>query len=346
MFHRGMGRTLAVLVAALMLVVVAGCGSDDDSSTSASTGSAAGTSTSSAKELTTINVGSIPVANQAPLFLGVKKGFFAEQGLELNISSSLSGAPQNVPRLLKGDLQVVSTAWMSLLLAKAQNLPVVAIAPGDNAGETPDEDYCHVITTKEGGVTSVKQLEGKAVAVNTVKNVGELSIDAVVAKAGGDPTSVKYVQLPWPEMGAALRAGRIAAGWVCEPFLTQLRQEEGDQITDLGPSQNVAVPKFPVSVYITSDTYLKSDPDVIKRFQTAVAKSNAYAQEHQDEARAIIPTYTDITPGVVAEMTLPIWNTEYDTAAIQGVADRAAEFKLVPEKVDVTEFMAPFEPQQ
>jgi NitT/TauT family transport system substrate-binding protein len=339
MSHRG-GRILAALVAALALAVVAGCGSSGDSSTSAST-SSGGTGTAS-EELTTINVGSIPVANQAPLFLGVKKGFFADEGLKLNISSSLSGAPQNVPRLLKGDLQVVSTAWMSLLLAKAQNLPVVAIAPGDNAGETPDQDYCHVLTTKDSGITELSALKGKTIAVNTVKNVGELSMDAVLKGAGVDPTSVKYVQLPWPEMGSALRNGRIAAGWVCEPFLTQDLQEM--QVNDLGASQNVAVPRFPVSVYITSQEYLKSNPDAIKRFQAAVAKSNAYAQAHLDEARAIIPTYTDISADVVKKMILPTWSTSYDTEAIQGVADRAAEFKLVPEKIDVSTIMAPFNP--
>jgi NitT/TauT family transport system substrate-binding protein len=334
LFHsHGAWRRVVAVAVGLALVGAVGCG-DDDSGDSGSSGAAAGTTSSSSGELTKVNVGAIPVANLAPFYLGIQKGFFKEEGLDLNVSSSLSGAPQNVPRLLKGDLQFVATAWLSTMLAREQKLPVVAIAPGDNAGTNADEDYCHIIAAADGP-SKVSDLKGSTIAVNTLKNVGEVSMDAALDKAGVDPASVKYVQLPWPEMGAALRNGRIEAGWVCEPFLTQLKQTMKDA-QDLGPSQVEVAPKLPISVYVTSEQYLKENPEVVERFQKAVIKSLAYAQSHVDEARAIIPTYTEIGPDVVKAMTLPSWNTSYDEAAIQALADQSEKYGILKNPVDVS----------
>jgi len=333
-------------VAALGAGVLAGCGSDDSSSDDASTGTAGGTQAAApaatsggqTAEMTKVNVGVIPVANLAPFFLGQEKGFFKDEGLDLNVSSSLTGGPQNVPRLLKGDLQFVATAWLSMMLARDQNLPVVAIAPGDNAGTSADEDYCHVMTAPDGPA-ALSDLKGKTIAVNTLKNVGEVSMDATLDKAGVDPKEVKYVQLPWPEMGSALRNGRIDAGWVCEPFLTALKQQMKG-VQDLGPSQLNVAQNLPISVYVTSEQYLKENPDVVARFQRAIEKSLAYAQEHPDEARAAIPTFTEISKDVADNMILPTWDTQYNEAAVQALADQSKKYGLI-ENADTSELMTP-----
>ena len=166
-------------------------------------------------------------------------------------------------------------------------------------------------------------------------------MDATLDKAGVDPDSVKYVQLPWPEMGSALRNDRIAAGWVCEPFLTQLKQTmKGAH--DLGPSQIEVAPKLPISVYVTSEQYLKENPDVVKRFQAAIATSLEYAQQHPDEARAAIPTFTEISGEVADAMILPTWDTAYDDAAIQALADQSKKYGILKESVTVDDIRAPF----
>jgi NitT/TauT family transport system substrate-binding protein len=341
LFHsRGAWRRVVACILGLALVGAVGCGDDESSDTGAASDAAAETTSAAPDgELTKINVGAIPVANLAPFNLGIQKGFFKEQGLDLNVSSSLSGAPQNVPRLLKGDLQFVATAWLSTMLAREQKLPVIAIAPGDNAGTTADEDYCHVMTAPDGP-KELSALKGTTIAINTLKNVGEVSMDAVLDKAGVDPKSVKYVQLPWPEMGAALRNDRIKAGWVCEPFLTQLKQQMKG-VNDLGPSQNVAAPKLPISVYTTSEQYMKENPEIVERFQKAIMKSLEYAQQHPDEARAVIPSFTEIGSDVADAMILPTWDTTYDDSAIQALADQSHKYGILKDPVDIKEIMVP-----
>jgi NitT/TauT family transport system substrate-binding protein len=59
------------IVCSLALAAVAGCGGDDNG------GGGGGGGTEAAKP-TTIKVGTIPIADVAPLYLGIKKGFFTE----------------------------------------------------------------------------------------------------------------------------------------------------------------------------------------------------------------------------------------------------------------------------
>lgn len=340
-------RPRAALVAAVLAVggCVAACGSNSSPAASSAGGSegtisaSQGSGGSSGKKLTTVHVGVLPVANAAPFFLGMKLGYFKQQGLNLSVSSSLSGAPQLFPDLLKGSLQFVDTAWMSLLLARNQGLPISAIAPGDHAGTGASTDYCHVMTAPSGP-TSLSQLAGKTVAVNTLKNIGQVAMDATLQKAGVSPSAVKYVQLPWPEMGSALRGGRIAAGWVCEPFLTQLKQQMKG-VHDLGPSQANVEPNLPVSVYVTSKQYAASHADIVRRFQSALEKSLAYAAAHPSVARTVVPNFTDISSGIAKVMILPGWSPSYDLPAVQTLANDAKKYGLINQSIKASGLVVP-----
>jgi NitT/TauT family transport system substrate-binding protein len=58
------------------------------------------------------------------------------------------------------------------------------------------------------------------VAVNNVRDIGEVTIRKVVQDAGGDPDSVEFVGLAFPDMAAAVANGDVDAAWVVEPFVT------------------------------------------------------------------------------------------------------------------------------
>ena len=76
---------------------------------------------------------------------------------------------------------------------------------------------------KGSAIKSAKDLEGKKVAVNTLKNIGDTAVRESVRKAGGDPAKVKFVELPFDQMPAALdeRAGRRRL--VVEPALATIK---------------------------------------------------------------------------------------------------------------------------
>ncbi|MET9355106.1 ABC transporter substrate-binding protein [Streptomyces sp. NPDC006617] len=303
-----MRRLLVGLTAVSVLAAATACGSSDDSGGPDGSGSAGGT--------TEVEVGLIPIVDVAPLYLGQKKGFFEKQGLKLSFSSAQGGAAI-VPGVVSGQFQFGFSNMTSLMIAQSNNVPVKAVANGIASTGEVGKDFEALTVKGDSPLKSPKELEGKKVAINTLKNINETAVRASVRKAGGDPDEVELVELAFDQMPAALDAGRIDAAMVVEPALATIKSQGGREIAS--PMIDVA-PKLTVAMYFTSTKYAQEHPEVVEKFQAATAESLAYADTHPDEVREVVTTYTKIPADVLARVTLPKWPAEPDRAAIEELA--------------------------
>jgi len=188
-----------------------------------------------------------------------------------------------------------------------------------------------MVVKKGSSITSPKQLEGKKVAVNTLKNINETAVRASMRKAGGDPDKVKLVELAFDQMPAALDKGRIDAAMVVEPALATIKSQGGTEIAS--PLVDIAK-NLTVALYFTSTQYARQHPDLVKKFQEATAESLAYADAHPDKVRQVVTTYTKIPAAVLAKVTLPKWPAAADRASIEALeqlGDQDGLFKKTPD---------------
>jgi NitT/TauT family transport system substrate-binding protein len=96
-----------------------------------------------------------------------------------------------------------------------------------------------------------------------------------------------------------------------------------------------AAPDLTVAVYFTSADTAENNPDLVARFAEAMQESLEYANQNPDQARAILTEYTEITPEVVAELTLPTWPTEINRASSEALAQLAVQDGLLPAPPDL-----------
>jgi NitT/TauT family transport system substrate-binding protein len=321
-----MRRLFVGLTAVSVLAAATACGSSG-SGGSDDAGSSGGT--------TTVEVGLIPIVDVAPLYLGQKKGFFGERGLKLSFSSAQGGAAI-VPGVASGQFQFGFSNMTSLMIAQSSNVPVKAVANGIASTGVRGKDFEALTVKGDSPVKSAKDLEGKKVAINTLKNINETAVRASVREAGGDPDKVELVELAFDQMPAALDAGRIDAAMVVEPALATVKSQGGREIAS--PMIDVA-PKLTVAMYFTSTRYAQRNPEVVKKFQEATAESLAYADSHPDEVREIITTYTKIPADVLAKVTLPKWPAEPDRASIEQLAELGERDGLFKRKPDLDELL-------
>ena len=165
--------------------------------------------------------------------------------------------------------------------------------------EVPGEDgkdFGALTVKGDSPLKSPSELEGKKVAVNTLKNINETAVRESVRKAGGDPDKVEFVELAFDQMPAALDEGQIDAAMVVEPALATIKSQGGREIAS---SLVDVAPDLTVAMYFTSMQYAESEPEVVEKFQKATAESLAYADAHPDEVREIVTTYTKIPPDVL-----------------------------------------------
>ncbi|MCX4480193.1 ABC transporter substrate-binding protein [Streptomyces cellulosae] len=316
-----MRRLPAGLVAVALLAVAAtACGS-----------SSSGSSGKSSDGVTTVRVGVIPIVDVAPIYLGEKKGFYKERGLDLTLETSQGGAAI-VPGVVSGQFQFGFSNTTSLMVARSRNVPVRAVANGVASTGKAGADFGGVVVKGDSPVKSPKDLAGKKVAVNTLKNIGDTSVRESVRKAGGDPRSVEFVELPFDQMPAALDAGQVDAAWVVEPSLSVAR-EQGARVV---ASNFVDVsPDLTIALYFTSDKLAQQDPDLVKKFAEATRESLAYAAGHPDEVRDILATYTKIPEKTVQALTLPRWPEEPDRASLERLGELGRQDGLFDEAPDL-----------
>ncbi|WP_433528089.1 ABC transporter substrate-binding protein [Micromonospora sp. CA-263727] len=314
---------VSAITAAALLASVTACGSDADEP-----GDGAGGTTK-------VKVGAIPIVDVAPLHLGISKGFFAEQNIEVEVVNTTGGAAA-VPGVVNGEFDFAFGNVVSLIVARSQKIPLKAIAEGNSSTGEQGKDFGGIVVPADSPITSASELAGKTVAVNNLKNIGDTTVRASIRKAGGDPSGVKFVELPFPDMPAAVNGKRVDAAWIVEPFFT-VAQDQGAKV--IASNFVDTAPNLTIAAYFTTEKTVQQKADLTKRFTAAIEKSLAYAQENPAEARAALLTYTQIDPAVAEKITLPGWSGQINRDSVQTMADLMLADGLISEKVDIAELL-------
>ncbi|MFJ8591423.1 ABC transporter substrate-binding protein [Streptomyces sp. NPDC093598] len=320
-----MRRLLVGLVAWSVLATVTACGSSGPG----------GEGEAGPSGPTTVKVGVVPVLDVAPLYLGEKQGFYADRGLELELSPAQGGAAI-VPGVVSGQFQFGFSNTTSLLVARSKNMPVKAVANGAASTGKGGADFAAITVRKGSPLTSAKQLEGKKAAVNTLSNICDTSIKESVRKDGGDPSKVEFVEMPFDQMPAALDGGQVDAACTPEPALATVKAAGGKEIAsnfyDVSPDLTVAM-------YFTSQRFADKNPELVKKFQEATAESLKYADSHPDEVRQILTTYTKIPTTLLEKLTLPRYPAEPDRPSIERLAELGERDGLFEKAPDLDELL-------
>jgi NitT/TauT family transport system substrate-binding protein len=313
-----------VVLAVACALLVGACGDDEES------GGAGG-----GDEVTTLKVGVIPIADVAPLYLGMKKGFFKKENLEIEPQLAEGGAAI-VPSVVSGDYQFGFSNVTSLIIAASKNLPVQIVSQGVLGGTGKDDAWDGVVVPKGSDIKTPQDFEGKSVAVNTLNNIGPLAMNNSMEKAGADYTKIKYVEVPFPEMNAALEAGRVDAAWEVEPAFSGGKAAGGKAI--MNPYEETA-PNLTVATYFATKDYIGKNGDVVERFKRAIEKSLDYASQNPDEVREVIGTYTEIPPEVLDKITLPQWTPDLNVPTIELNAELSEKYGFIEEQPSIDDLI-------
>jgi NitT/TauT family transport system substrate-binding protein len=302
-------------------VLLAGCG-----------GASSASSPQVTSGPTTVTVGVIPIVDVAPLYLGIKQGFFTEQGLNLKLETAQGGAAI-IPAVVSGQYQFGFSNTTSLLLAASKGLPLKVVSSGDATTGKEGADFGAVVVKDDSPIHSAADLSGKRVAVNTLNNINTTTINEAVRKDRGDPSTISYVELAFPDIPPAVAKGDVDAGQVVEPFLTIAKQQGMREVTS-----NLAVtdPNLTVAMYFTSASYAQSNPAIVQKFTAAMQKSLQYASGNPDAAREIVSSYTKIDPAVQKALTLPLWPGDVDKESVALLARLSVQDKLMSKSPDLS----------
>jgi NitT/TauT family transport system substrate-binding protein len=325
-------KCLATMLTAGALVAT-GCGGDD-----------AGGNDVTVDGRTRLTVQLLPIWDVAPVYLGIEKGFFANADLELDLQLSQGGA-EIVPLVLNGSVHIGYSNTPSLLSAAVAGLPIEIVAPA--AGAPPEKRgngenlEGSVMVPQDSSIRSYADLEGKTVAVNALGSVADLTLKAALDKHGIDPANVENLEVPFPDMQAALESGAVDAAVMVSPFKT-VAERSGDFRSVAFPVLDVR-PELVYTGYFVSREWADEHPDVLERFLAALRRSMIYAAEHERETRATLAEFTELPRDLIP--IIPIGNRRPDcqelkTSAVV-LAELMVEYDALDRAPDLEELIRP-----
>jgi NitT/TauT family transport system substrate-binding protein len=270
------------------------------------------------------------------LAYGVQEGFFKERDLDVKVTPSQGGATV-VPAVVSGDSDIAGSNLVSVLLAQGKDIPVKIVAPGTFVRGKRSQDFSAILAAGDGDIRSPKDLEGKTLAVNTLKNVAEVAAKASLAKQGVDVSEIELAEVDFPDMNGALAEGRVDAAFQIEPFVS-LALKEGHRVIDR-PYVGTK-PGLQIGCYFTSEQYLSQNEDVVERFRQGVADTAAAIAEDPSAFREFLPEASEIPPPAAQKAILPAWKAENDQASLDLTAELMERYGVVGEKPDTSDAVA------
>jgi NitT/TauT family transport system substrate-binding protein len=307
----------------LLAMLVPGCGGASD-------GGAEGASGQGEPEVRDIAFGVIPTLDYAPVYLAIQEGYFEQEGLRVEPRINQGGAAA-VAGLVGGDFQVAGVNWFAFALALDEGIQMDVVAEADRG--VPG--YTEVIALAGSGIEEPEDLVGRRVTTPVLNGACDLPIKKVLKEEGVDPAAVEFVEIPFPDMPAALERGTVDAICVPEPILTITEQRlKTRAVLDVfsGPTDN-----FPVIGYMSSTRFAEENPNTVAALRRALEKASRLAQENPDKVREVLPTYTEITPELAGRLTLPEYAATTDQEQLERVTALMKEFGVVEEDFETPE---------
>jgi NitT/TauT family transport system substrate-binding protein len=311
------GALAAVMIAATA-AMAAGCGT-------AAARPAAG------PEKTSLVVAAVPAESASGLYLAQEQGLFARAGLHVTIKTIVSPTAV-LPALLHGRIDVVSGQWSTFIAAQAAGIGTFhALAPGFALGPRVEA----IVVRPHSPITTVRRLKGATIAVNAIGGIDQMLANVVLRAYGISRSQVRYVAMPFPDMGAALAAHRVDAAYLTEPYLTTAEEKSGAVIIadpDAGPAAGLAIAGYTVTA-----SWFRRYPRTAAAFARAVEQGNALATTNIALWQHVMAAALHLPPAVADVMASGTYPLDVDPVQLQRVADLMLAYGQLKKPFDAAE---------
>lgn len=282
-------------------------------------------------ELTTLVMAETPGGPLSFVSYGVQQGHFEAEGIDLQVQPNPGGGTSSVPALLQGEYDVMGLDLVSAITSIQAGLPLKMVTSGSATSDDAEGDFAAVLVRADSPIQGPEDLEGVRMGVNALGNVNELAINAILEDQGFAQDAISPVELPFPEILAAIGRGDIDAGIEIEPFVT-IGVKQGLRIVHR-PWVGIK-PGLQIGTMIMTEEKINENPDVVEAFARAVKATADDIREDPDAFRKALPELVDLDPALATEINLIQWRGESDMESIQLTGELMVKYGLIDEEID------------
>ncbi len=275
-----------------------------------------------AQALQTMRIATLPFDAGSELFYGVDMGFFTKAGIDVKLETQQSG-PAIAAAVASGALDAGFSNTVSIAAAYKRGLPFAFIAPG--AIYTSAAPSTVLMVRSDSPIRTARDLNGKILGVNGLKNIAQYAPANWIDKNGGDSSTVKFVEVAPAEDYAAVDARRLDACIVAEPQITQMKPIG----RVLAKPYDTLGEGWMIAGYFSTRQWADANPDLYRRFVSAMRETAQWANRNQDKSADILSKYTKLDPQLIRSgVRARFGEAGVTPEMLQSSIDLAARYKL------------------
>ncbi|MBM7567866.1 NitT/TauT family transport system substrate-binding protein [Paenibacillus sacheonensis] len=199
----------------------------------------------------------------APAFVAIKKGYLQERlgaNAKIEVQGFNNGSDFSTA-MATGQIDIGYVGPSPVINQYVRSKNIKILSGANNGGAV-------LVARKGSGVTSVKDLAGKLVAIPTKGSTNEISLRLLLQeqglKATTDKSGAQLIAMAPADTLTAMKQGQIDAALLPEPWGTQIANEGiGDIAVDwdqIPPNKG----NYPLTIIVSSDDFLKKHRDLAK----------------------------------------------------------------------------------
>lgn len=287
----------------------------------------------------TIAVGYIPIVDCLQIYVAEGMGFFEEEGLKIT-KIAMKGGAAIAPALESGEVAIGWSNSVSIIIAHTKGFDFSFLTPGAVEMEARRPTHS-LLVPSNSSIHQIADLYGKKVAINTLGNVNELSILALAEMNGLDGKRISLVELPFPNMEAALANNSVDAALVAEPFVT-ISLSNGSA-KNLVPHAHAALgDRFMVASWFAKRSWIEKNPSKALRFARSIRKASEYISKHPEDVSRFLSESTKLSSDLAGKISLPAFPSSLEVTDLQKLIDMAAKYKFIAAPFDAKEIISPY----
>ena len=273
----------------------------------------------------------------APEYVALEKGFFTEEGLDVELTTTWGG-DKTMTALLTGGADIALVGSETSIYVEAQG----ATDPVINFAQLTQTDGTFLVSREKVDNFSWEQLKGSSFLGQRKGGMPQMVGEFVLKKHGIDPhNDTTLIQnIDFANIPNAFASGTGDYVQLFEPTASIFEKEgKGYIVASFGTESG----HVPYTTFMARDSYMKENPEVIEKFTRAVYKAQVWVQEHsaKEIAEAIAPHFQDSDLSIIETVvdryksqgsfaTDPILDEE-EWNNLQDIMDEAGD---LPKRVD------------
>jgi NitT/TauT family transport system substrate-binding protein len=217
--------------------------------------------------------------------------------------------------------------------AHAHGLPISYVFPATI--HTAAAPAYAVLVGANATLRTGKDFAGKTVAVNGLKNILQIPFMAWVANTGGDPSTIKFIEVPFAAMAGAIESGTIDAASISEPFITNALATGKFRI--ISQTEKGLAPQFAFSGWTVQNDWAAKNPELVKKFVSAMQATATWANANHAITGAILVKNSKMSPEIIGKLARTHYGEKLLASDFQPVYDAAAKFDVIPKSFPAAE---------